>query len=46
MLRYNPDASNGKRFGIGIPLPDVITFKDKNKEDRQEPREHRRYLSK
>jgi small subunit ribosomal protein S3e len=26
MLPYNPNAAQGKGFGIGKPLPDVITF--------------------
>lgn len=34
MLPYNPDAAEGKGFGIPQPLPDVITFvEEKKKED-------------
>ena len=42
MLPYNPDAANGKGFGVSFPLPDVITFKDKKEEEQQEQREPRR----
>ena len=27
MLPYNPEVNKGKGFGVGEPLPDVITFK-------------------
>ena len=42
MLPYNPEAASGKGFGIGQPLPDVITFKDKKEEEQQENREPKR----
>ena len=36
MLPYNPDVNKGKGFGVGEPLPDVITFKEpKNEEEGQ-----------
>ena len=42
MLPYNPDAANGKGFGIGVPLPDVITFKEAKHEEEGEQRQNRR----
>ena len=36
MLPYNPEANKGRGFGIGEPLPDVITFKEQKNEEREE----------
>ena len=42
MLPYNPEVNKGRGFGIGEPLPDVITFKEqKNEEERPERNERR-----
>ena len=32
MLPYNPEVNKGKGFGVGEPLPDVITFKEIKRE--------------
>ena len=36
MLPYNPEVNKGKGFGVGEPLPDVITFKEQKNEEREE----------
>ena len=41
MLPYNPDANKGKGFGVGEPLPDVITFKEPKNEEYEEKNERR-----
>ena len=44
MLPYNPDVNKGKGFGVGEPLPDVITFKEIKREgDENYDGEDRRY---
>ena len=44
MLPYNPDVNKGKGFGVGVPLPDVITFKEIKREgDENYDGEDRRY---
>ena len=42
MLPYNPDVNKGKGFGVGEPLPDVITFKEQKNEEREERYDNRR----
>ena len=42
MLPYNPEVNKGKGFGVGEPLPDVITFKEQKNEDEDQPRPRRR----
>ena len=42
MLPYNPDANKGKGFGVGVPLPDVITFKEQKNDEREERYDNRR----
>ena len=42
MLPYNPDVNKGKGFGVGVPLPDVITFKEQKNEEREERYDNRR----
>ena len=43
MLPYNPDINKGKGFGVGVPLPDVITFKEqKNEEEQEQPQRPRK----
>ena len=41
MLPYNPDVNKGRGFGVGEPLPDVITFKEQKNEEREERPERR-----
>ena len=41
MLPYNPDVNKGKGFGVGEPLPDVITFKEQKNEEVEEKNERR-----
>ena len=44
MLPYNPEVNKGKGFGVGVPLPDVITFKEIKREgDENYDGEDRRY---
>ena len=44
MLPYNPDINKGKGFGVGVPLPDVITFKEIKREGEENyDGEDRRY---
>ena len=44
MLPYNPEVNKGKGFGVGEPLPDVITFKEIKREgDENYDGEDRRY---
>ena len=44
MLPYNPDVNKGKGFGVGEPLPDVITFKEIKREGEENyDGEDRRY---
>ena len=42
MLPYNPDVNKGKGFGVGVPLPDVITFKEQKNDEREERYDNRR----
>ena len=42
MLPYNPDVNKGKGFGVGVPLPDVITFKEQKNDEREEIYDNRR----
>ena len=42
MLPYNPDVNKGKGFGVGEPLPDVITFKEQKNEEKEDNRRERR----
>ena len=42
MLPYNPDVNKGKGFGVGVPLPDVITFKEQKIDEREERYDNRR----
>lgn len=42
MLPYNPDVNKGKGFGVGEPLPDVITFKEQKNDEREERYDNRR----
>ena len=42
MLPYNPDINKGKGFGVGVPLPDVITFKEQKNDEREERYDNRR----
>ena len=35
MLPYNPEVNKGKGFGVGEPLPDVITFKEQKNDERE-----------
>jgi len=44
MLPYNPEVNKGKGFGVGEPLPDVITFKEIKREGEENyDGEDRRY---
>ena len=44
MLPYNPEINKGKGFGVGIPLPIVINFKEIKREgDENYDGEYRRY---
>ena len=44
MLPYNPEVNKGKGFGVGVPLPDVITFKEIKREGEENyDGEDRRY---
>lgn len=43
MLPYNPNAAQGKGFGISKPLPDVITFIDEKRKDDSENYGNRDY---
>ena len=42
MLPYNPEVNKGKGFGVGEPLPDVITFKEQKNDEREERYDNRR----
>ena len=42
MLPYNPEVNKGKGFGVGVPLPDVITFKEQKNDEREERYDNRR----